>query len=169
MRPRPLPASFRISEHTVTIGRQLEQRTVETNQLIEQQQHLEHVGGSREKQEYVARAKTVVNEAAVNLEQYAALLGTDLKQFKVENRAMFENLGRVVVLQQEFNTPTERLHQDTKALQNLVTVLATSREKVTEFQATVSRMPALTGKLKKARKRASATLGEFIAELQFFY
>jgi len=80
---------------------------------------------------------------------------------------MFEYLGRTIAAQQEFEMPLERLREDREALRDLIRNLIESRVSTTSFQAVVSGMPALTAKLKKARKRASATLGEMVAELQF--
>jgi hypothetical protein len=88
----------RVGEHTGTIGERFLQRTSEVNQLMEKHRQIEHVCGSREKQEHAAHAKDIVNLAAADLEQYAGDMSGDLQQFKVENRAMFESLGRVVAV-----------------------------------------------------------------------
>lgn len=157
----------RISEHTTTLGQQFEQRTAEVNKLMEKQRQVEQVGGSRTKQEYFAQAKDIVNHSATDLEQYAADMGTDLQRFKVENRSMFETLRRGIAVQQEFDASAARLGEDQKGLEGLVHALTSNRDTVTSLQASVARMPALTGRLRKARKRVSSTLGELIAEVQF--
>jgi hypothetical protein len=63
--------------------------------------------------------------------------------------------------------PVERLREDRKGLQDLVGILTAGRDQVTNFQASVSGLPPLTARLRKARKRTSATLGELVAQLQF--
>lgn len=158
---------LRMGENIKNIGTQFEQRTLEANDLTERQQRLADIGGSRQQQVNLARAKEVVNQAAEDLDKYATSLVVDLKQYKLENRTMLENMRRAFILQKEFDGPPETIERNITELKNLMDVLGTCRDNVTGFQATVSRMPALTGNLRRARRRASTMLGELIAELQF--
>ena len=53
------------------------------------------------------------------------------------------------------------------ALLQMIEAMQTTLQHMTEFQATIRRIPALTGKFKRARNRTAATLGELIAEITF--
>ena len=157
----------RIGEHTVRIGAQFRDRTEETSRLTEQQAQLEHIGGSRAKQEYLAKARELVNQAAVDLEQYADDMNADLLGFRADIRAMLLSMRRAIALQREFEASPDQLNDHRTALRTLVETMTTSRTEITVFQASVARMPPLTGRFKRARKKATAMLGELIAEIQF--
>jgi len=157
----------RITDHTVSIGKNFSKRSQEVNELLVKQQEVERIGGRRLKQQFISQAKELVNKAAADLQSYAASMTTDLPKFKAENRAIFQTFRLSVLLQEELDTSVERLQEERAALVKLLDVLTTSRGQVIGLQSTIVRMPALTSALKKARKRASASLGEFIAELQF--
>ncbi len=53
------------------------------------------------------------------------------------------------------------------ALAKLIPVIHESREQVMGFQTSISRVPALTGRFKRSRRRAAAILGELVAEMSF--
>jgi hypothetical protein len=160
-------AMARINEHTVRIGAQFRDRTEETNRLTEQQAQLEHIGGSRAKQEYLAKTKELVNQAAVDLEQYADDMSADLLHFRADIRAMLLSMRRAITLQREFEVSSDQLNDNRTALSTLVETMTSSQTVLTVFQASVARMPTLTGRFKRARKKATAMLGELIAEIQF--
>ncbi len=157
----------RIGEHTVRIGARFGDRTEESSRLTEQQAQLEHIGGSRAKQEYLAKARELVNQAAVDLEQYADDMNADLLRFRADIRAMLLSMRRAIALQREFEASPDQLNDNRTALRTLVDTMTTSRTEITVFQASVARMPPLTGRFKRARKKATAMLGELIAEIQF--
>ena len=99
---------LRMGAHTVAISQQLQERTIEANQLVERYQALEHIGGSREKQEYLSLAITVANQAANDLEQFSASLEPDIKQYRDENRVLLDSLDKAMGLQREFQMPPDR-------------------------------------------------------------
>ncbi len=80
---------------------------------------------------------------------------------------MFAQMSRTVQLMREFDMPVARKQADRNALEQLMRSVTDSQTSITEFQSSVSVLPPLTGKIRKARKRASKVLGELIAELQF--
>jgi hypothetical protein len=160
------PILARIGEHTTAIGELFKLRTDQVNNLLAVRQ-VDHVAGNKAGQEYTATLRDFVDQAATDLDKYSADIAPDLQLFKIENRTMFEHLSRVVDAQQELPMPAARLQDDRRALKDLIRILLGAQTHVIAFQASVSGMPALTIRLKKARKRASATLGEMIAELQF--
>jgi hypothetical protein len=157
----------RIGTHTSTMAEQIQTWATEANSLLEQAQRIDNVGGSRQHQLLTMRAVDTVNKAADNISQYSAALAPDLKLYQMENRIFFDNLGRTVLMRHECQPSAELLEADIASLRNLTNVLETGLNNTKSFQLTVMQIPSLTGKLKKARKRTSAALGEFIAELQF--
>lgn len=157
----------RIGEHTVRIGEQFRDRTEETNRLTEKQAQMEHVAGSRAKQEFLVKAKELVNQAALDLEKYAENMNADLLSFRADIRFMLFSLRRAIALQGEFEAPPEQLEENRTALRSLVETMTSSRASITDFQVSVAGMPPLTGRFKRARKKATAMLGEMIADIQF--
>lgn len=163
-----LPAALsQIGDQIKLVGQKLESRTGESNQLEERQRQLQQVAGSREKQDYSEQAKAIADQAAIDIDEFATGVAASLHNFNRENRAMFDHLRRVMFVQREFSLPLERLRQDREALRRLIEIITDGQSKAMEFQRLMSQMPPLTSRLRKARKQASAILGELIAELQF--
>lgn len=156
----------RISEHTVRVGALSERRTAELTLLLEEQQKVERLGGSRAQQDHVAKGKEILNQSADDLAHFAADIDADVQEFKAENRAMFRSLTRAIAEQRELDMPSERLNEDRATLERLVANTSSTIEHVTNFQQSIARTPPLTSNLKRARRRASAAVGELIAELQ---
>jgi hypothetical protein len=160
-------AMEQMGEHTTKIGERLRVAAGEATHLTEQHGQIEHVGGSRAKQDYLARAKEVVNRAAGDLERYAADMSPVIIRFRVENRAMFANLRQALVERKELNVSPEQIQKDREALVKFIELMETTREQATSFQSSIASMPALTGRFKRARKQTTGMLGDLIAEVSF--
>jgi uncharacterized protein DUF4062 len=156
-----------MGEHTAKIGERLQVAAGEATRLAEQHTQVEHVGGSRAKQDYLARAKEVVNRAAGDLERYATDMSPVIIQFRTENRAMFANLRQALVERKELNVSPEEVQKDREALVKFIELVETTREQATSFQSSIASMPALTGRFKRARKQTTGMLGDLIAEVSF--
>ena len=165
---KSLTDSFgRISEHTATVAERFRANTEEVKRLSENNKKIQHVGGSRARQEYLSNAKTIVNQAAEDLESYISNMNAELLELRTSNRAMFSNLHQMITSRAELSISPEKLSEDRHALNTLLEVMRINRDKTIAFQNSVAAIPALTGRFKRARKSARATLGELIAEISF--
>ena len=88
-----------------------------------------------------------------------------VEEFKVQNRALFDNMRLVVEEQAELDPQDSAKNRE--ALSKLIPIIHESRKQSMAFQASISHVPALTGRFKRSRKRAAAILGELVAEMSF--
>lgn len=152
-----------ILRNTERVNEQIRARTAETEALQQQHGVVRHVGGSRSQQEFVARARENVDRAAGDLDEFVSAMTPSVEQYRLHSRLMFAQLRNARKAGSEFETGNT--DEDREALKQLINVLQTSRESTGTFQASISQVPALSGRFKRARKRTAAVLGELIAEM----
>jgi hypothetical protein len=154
-----------ITRETERVGEQIRARSAETDEITAQLEKEKAVGGNRAQQRFLAQARETVDRAAGNLEDFASAMSPRVEEFKVQNRAMFDNMRHAFHAGAELG-PRDST-EDREALNKLIPSIHQSREHVMAFQASISRVPALTGRFKRSRKRAAAILGEVVAEMSF--
>ncbi len=153
----------RISEDMTRIGDEMRARTAETDVLQSRHKEVKHVGGSRAQQEFVADARVIVDLAAQNLGAFVQAMAPSVEKYRTHSRAMFSHLRNVLQAHSELGSPTDEDIQQT--LENLISDVTSAQDGTASFQASLESVPALTGKFKRAKRRAAAILGEFIAEM----
>lgn len=154
-----------ITEETQRVGEESRARSIETDLVREELDKQKGIGGSRAQQQFVREARTTVDRAAENLEQFVTGMTRNVEQYKAHNRAMFDNMRHAFQASAELGPRDDA--EGRQALSKLIPVIHESREHVMNFQASISRVPALTGRFKRARRRAAAILGELVAEMSF--
>ena len=153
----------RISENTTRVGDEMRARTTETEVLLNRHKDVKHVGGSREQQEYVANARGIVDSAAQNLSDFVQAMIPSVEKYRTHSRAMFSNLRNGLQAHSELgNPPDEDIQQ---GLEDLISNMTSAQDSTASFQASIDSVPALTGKFKRAKRKAAAILGELIAEI----
>ena len=153
----------RISENTTRIGDEIQARTAETVALQSRHEEVKHVGGSKAQQEFVVNAQGVVNLAAQNLGDFVQAMTQSVEEYRTHSRAMFSHFHNVLQTSSELgNAPDEDIQQ---TLEELISGLESAQDGITGFQASLDSAPALTGKFRRAKRRAAAILGELIAEV----
>ena len=150
---------------TERIGEKMSARTAEINELQADFEQHKNVGGSRAQQQFIGKNRAIVDQAAEDLDEFVRAMAPRVAEYTTQNRALFENYRRAFVVPNEFGERDTR--HDRRALARLISSTTESREKVMGFQASVGGLPGLTGKFKRSRRRASAVLGEMIAEMSF--
>ena len=153
----------RISENTTRVGDEMRARTTETEVLLSRHKEVKHVGGSREQQEYVANARGIVDSAAQNLSDFVQAMIPSVEEYRTHSRAMFSNLRNGLQANSELGNPTDENIQ--QGLEDLISRMTSAQDSTASFQASIDSVPALTGKFKRAKRRAAAILGELIAEI----
>ena len=151
-----------LSEDTIRIGNEMNSRTGEINTLYREHEKVKHIGGSKAQQKFVAQSRQNVDQAAENLDDFALSMIVNVEAYRVHSRAMFSHLRDGVNETQELGN-TENT-EDLAALDTLVKGLIEGIAGISKFQAAIAKVPALTGKFKRARRRTAAILGELIAE-----
>ena len=157
----------RIAEHQQRFTGSLKKHTADMNRLQEQHVREPHVGGSRAQQQFIARARDVVNAAAVTLDQFATDMAPDFELYRVNGRALFSNLELSTDEGLGVSGTGEANEENVATLKKLIAQMDSARTATGGFESTVRQLPGLTGKFKRARQRVAALLGEFIAELSF--
>lgn len=155
-----------MSGHTTRMNERIRARTTESESLQEEQKMLKGVGGSRAQQEHVGRAKNVVNAAADDLNAYAESMAGALGHYRTHSRAMLSSFRFAVQSGGQLWT-SETKEENRTAIKQMIGAMETTLQQITEFQRTIRRMPALTGRFKQARNRTAAVLGELVAEITF--
>lgn len=156
----------KLAEHTTQMNDGIRARTAESEALQNEQAQMKAVRGSREQQQFVSRAKAIVDDAAQDLDEYTDALTDTLAQYGKHGRAMLGSLR--AAFESAGNMWDESAKKEnSEALTGLVSVMDDTLQRVAAFQITLRGLPALTGKFKRARNRAATKLGEFIAEVTF--
>ena len=153
----------RITEDTTRVGDEMRARTAETDALQNQHTKVKHVGGSRAQQDFVANARKIVDLAAQNLGDFVHAMSPSINEYRTHSRAMFSHLRNALLANSELGNPTDDDIQ--QALESLISYLRSAQDNTASFQASIESVPALTGKFKRAKRRAAAILGEFLAEM----
>ena len=154
-----------IAQETTLVGDQIRARSAEINLNNEELKQQKAVGGNRVQQQFLAKMRKTVDLSADNLNDFATAMAPNVEEFKIQNRAMFDNMRRVFQARTELGPQDSA--EDREALSKLIPVIHKSRKSVMDFQANISRVPALTGRFKRSRKRAAAIVGEIVAEMSF--
>ena len=76
---------------------------------------------------------------------------------------MFSYLRKGLRANSELGNPTDENIQ--QVFERLMSELKSAQDSTARFQASIESIPVLTGKFKRARRRAAAILGELIAEM----
>ena len=120
-------------------------------------------GGSRAQQEFVAKVRVVVDLAAHNLGDFVQAMAPRVDEYRTHSRAIFSHFRNWLRAGSELgNAPDEDSQQ---ALENLISGLESAQDSIAGFQDSLNSVPALTGKFKRAKRRAAAILGELIADI----
>jgi hypothetical protein len=164
--PAVIETFEQMSRHTKQVNERITARTAEMQSLTQEHERLKGVGGSREQQEQLGRSKKMVNAAADDLDAFAESMGLALGQYRTHSRAMFGSFRLAVQTGRELWTD-ETKGENRNAIETLIPAMETTLQQVAEFQATIRKIPALTGRFKQARNRTAAVLGELIAEITF--
>ena len=152
-----------ISKNTAHIGEEIHERTAEIDALQKQHEEGKYVGGSRAQQELVANAQRVVDLAAQNLGDFVQAMTPSVEEYRTHSRAMFAHLRNALHAHSELgNAPDEDSQQ---ALETLISSVKSAQSSTTRFQDSIDSVPALSGKFKRAKKRAATILGKLIAEM----
>ncbi len=154
-----------ISRSTERVNEQIRMRTAESESLQQQHEQDKHVGGSRSEQLFVSRARETVDHAAEDLDAFVTAMSSNVENYRIHSRTLFAHLRNAMNAGNEFQP--SRADENREALAKLIEILRSSRDATSVFQATISHVPALTGRFKRARKRTAEVLGEFVAEMLF--
>ena len=154
-----------ITQETNRIGGEIRARSAEIDLINKEWEQQQAVGGSRVQQQFLAKAQKIVDLSAGNLNDFATAMAPNVEEFKVQNRALFDNRRRVVEEQAELGPQGSA--ENREALSKLIPIIHESRKQSMAFQASISHVPALTGRFKRSRKRAAAILGELVAGMSF--
>ena len=140
----------------------MEARTGESNTLQERHELVKNVGGSRTQQEFVGKAQAIVNHAANDLNEFVSALEPLVDRYKTTSLGLFSNLQGGLFA--EGNT-IENREEARVELQSLVSAMAETKKNVAAMQASISQLPALTSRFRKAKQRTAMVLGRLVAEL----
>lgn len=149
------------------IGERMRSRTAETTALQQEHEQVKHIGGSRLQQDYLRKAREVVDGAASDLDEFVSTMNPAVDAYRSAGRDMFGSLRRAISEGTQLPADPQQVEENRRALENLIQVMDGSRTNTMSFQASVRQVPALTGKFKRSRQHAASTLGNVIAELSF--
>jgi hypothetical protein len=157
----------RLATHTSKFTERFQEKALSAETVQREIERLKNIGGSRNQQELVARARKVVDEAAVVLKEYVDEMTPELQRYRSDNESLF---GNYLLLIKSTSAPEMYLRssdEDRVALLQLIQTLVSNQQLVAGFQESIVRLPPLTGRFKRARSQAASMLGEFIAQISF--
>ena len=150
-----------IGAYTTQIGEQFTAHTGSLNELMEKHGNKHSVGGSREAQKYLSKAKDVINGAAKDLDSYTTKMTPNISAIKNYFTVMLARFRDAYIFTKEqLEVPEEQKHKDIDALRVFIESMVSIVRQITDFQKNVRNLPALTTKLRKSQKRAASVLGE---------
>jgi hypothetical protein len=150
---------------TERIGERMRSRTSETTALQQEIEQGKRIGGSRAHQDYLRKAREVVDGAASDLDEFVSTMSPAVDAYRSAAREMFENLRRAIDEGAQLATEPPEAEQNRRSLEVLIRAMETGRDGTVAFHGSVRQIPALTGKFKRSRQHAAAILGNLIAEL----
>ena len=153
----------RISKNITRIGDNFRARASNISALQKHHKEERHIKGSRAYQEFVRNVRTEVDLAADNLFEFVQDMIPGIGEYRTHSRAMFTDFRKGVQASSELGNPQGNDSQ--QALENLISILESSRVSTVDFQGTLDSIPALTGKFRRAKRKAGAVIGQLIAEL----
>lgn len=157
----------RLTAHVVNLLGRLYARSFALDLIKQADYRAQHVGGSRKGQQYVSKTKKVVDELAADLEEYVDEVTAEMGAYRLESRAMFGSCRLAFESQAEFQGEWGTSEEDRASLVRLIEAMEGLRQKDSELQTAIQRMPAVTGRIKRARKRTASFHGERIAGISF--
>ena len=156
-----------MTEHTVHIGEQFNVHTESANNLMGKYGDKPKIGGSRDAQKYLTKAKEVVDNAGSDLETYTGKMRPQISALKTDLQVMLNRFRDVYIFANEkFETSEEQKQKDAGALHEFIETMVTLVGEIMIFQESITNLPALTTKFNKARKHATTVIGELIAEIK---
>jgi len=153
----------RISTSIVSVNERIRSSTVDTEALLLQRE--KQAGKGQSQREFVLRARQIVDDVAADLDVFASAMAPSVGQYRFHSRELFAQLRSARNASPELRAGGG--DEDRHALAELIEMLRGARGAISGFQATIGRVPPLTGKLKRARERTAEVLGEFVAEMSF--
>lgn len=154
-----------LTAETQRVGEKTSARSAEVDKVRQNFEEQKNIGGSRSQQHLAAETKATIDRAAEDLNEFVKAVVPRIEQYRAHNRALFENYRQAFLVSSELG-PRDNT-DDRRALVKLVASIVESREHVMNFQSSVSRLPGLTGRFKRSRRRTAAVLGELVAEMSF--
>jgi len=156
-----------MTEYTVHIGEQFNVHTESANNLMGKYGDKPKIGGSRDAQKYLTKAKEVVDNAGSDLETYTGKMRPQISALKTDLQVMLNRFRDVYIFANEkFETSEEQKQKDAGALHEFIETMVTLVGEIMIFQESITNLPALTTKFNKARKHATTVIGELIAEIK---
>lgn len=156
-----------LAECTANIGEKLNVHTESAKKLMEKHGNRKTIGGSRDAQTYLSKAKDVVNSAGKDLESYTVKISPKIAALKTDFGVMLTRFRDSYNFSNEqLETPKEEKLKSVDALRSFIDTMVGVVAQITSFQEAVSNLPALTTKFSKARKHTASALGELIAEIK---
>jgi hypothetical protein len=156
-----------MTQYTAEIGEQLAAHTRSANELMQKYGNKPQIGGSRDAQKFLSEAKEVVDSAAKDLDSFTTRMTPNVVTLRANLGSM---LGRFrdayFFAREELATPEEQKREAIEALGKFVETMAGVVSNITGFQESITKLPALITKFKRARKRATSILGELVAEIK---
>jgi hypothetical protein len=149
-----------LASHTVTFTHAIQERTADADGVVAEYKRMAGVGGSRVQQKFLAAARQSVDAAAADLDRYAEMVSATVKKYKQQSTLLFRYLTAL-----RAENPAA-IRQNQGSLAKMSSSIAAASGEVTAFQQILRDIPVLTGKFRRARRRAENVLGELIAELQ---
>jgi hypothetical protein len=147
------------------IGEQAQAKSAEIDRLREEHDRAKQVGGNRVAQQHVGTFRSLIDEVAKELQGYADETAVDLESYRRARREMFEHFRGIVAERAELNNQEPDTNDaERAAVASMADALRSSRTAISDFQTSIRRTPALTGRYKKARQYASTVLGALAAE-----
>lgn len=111
-----------------------------------------------------ARFIAAGDEAAEDLEKFAASFSTHIPRYKELSAKLFTCFNRLRQVQREFGQ--EFSEEERHSTEQMLHSIQGASQGTADLQAQIAATPALTKKFRLARKKASQTLGEFVAASQ---
>jgi hypothetical protein len=146
----------RIAAETSQLGAKMRERTEEINRAA-----AESPGqlGRRD-------ARTVIEKAAVDMDQYVARMRTELPLHREALQKGTDAVTRAAMMQADFGSNDRRQLQDAKVgLSALADALGGAHDAAATFRATIQAMPRMTVALNRAKRDTVKVVGEVLESL----
>ena len=147
----------RINDHTKVVGKRINQRSREITAASAQYNYrLER-----------NHARSLINRAAIDLTNYASRISVELPLFDELLRAGTNAAGRAAQITLDIGASNkEQVRTSKETMETLNESIGTAQGAMTDFRASVLRLPRMTSKLNRAKRETADALQKLIDSME---
>jgi hypothetical protein len=156
-----------MTKYTKELGNVVSFQSEEINNIISRMAITGHIGGSRESQKMAALASDIVDRIATEMNNYAEKMNPHTISLPEDLNTFLESCRKIFEYQLSLpDQENEKIENAFDTLETFIRSMGGTKNSLESFKESVSEIPALTRKFKKARKRTEDRIGQIVSTIE---